>query len=172
MRDVAVRSYDEASALQRVLRRFSASAPGSWVLRRTLHHLDGAVHRISGHRITVAGSVVGIPTAMLTTTGARTGRRRTVPVLAVAVPGGWGLVGSSFGQEHHPGWYHNLRANPNAVLEVDGQRIEVVARQVQGSERDAVREAALRIYPGYVVYEQRASHRDLGYFVLRPGPTG
>jgi deazaflavin-dependent oxidoreductase (nitroreductase family) len=167
VRDVAVRSYDEASALQRVLRRIGASAQGSWVLRRTFHHLDDAVHRISGHRITLAGSVVGIPTAMLTTTGARTGRRRTVPVLAVAVPGGWGLVASSFGQEHHPGWYHNLRANPNAVLEVDGQRVEVVARQVHGPERNAVREAALRIYPGYVMYEQRARHRDLGYFVLR-----
>ena len=169
MRDVAVRSYDEARALQRVLRRIGASAPGSWVLRRTFHHLDGAVHRISGHRITLAGSVVGIPTAMLTTTGARTaaaGPSRS----AVAVPGGWGLVASSLGQEHHPGWYHNLRANPNAVLEVDGQRVEVVARQVHGPERNAVREAALRIYPGYVVYEQRARHRDLGYFVLRRKP--
>lgn len=167
-----MRGYDEACALQRLLRRFGASAAGSWVMRRTLHHLDGAVHRISGHRVTVAGSVVGIPTAMLTTTGARTGRRRTVPVLAVAVPGGWGLVASSFGQEHHPGWYHNLRANPKAVLEVQGKRIDVVARQVHGTERDDVREAALRIYPGYTVYEDRARHRDLGYFVLSPKPTG
>ena len=77
-----------------------------------------------------------------------TGRPRTVPVLAVDVPGGWGLVASSFGQERHPGWYHNLRANPKAVLEVQGKRIDVVARQVHGTERDDVREAALRIYPG------------------------
>jgi deazaflavin-dependent oxidoreductase (nitroreductase family) len=172
VKNMAVRGYEEASGLQRVLRRFGTTAPGSWVLARTLHHLDGAMYRISGGRTTAAGSVVGIPTAMLTTRGARTGRRRTVPVLAVPIPGGWGLVGSSFGRQHHPGWYHNLRANPDAVLDVEGQRVEVLARQVHGPERDAVREAALRIYPGYVVYEHRASSRDLGYFVLRPKPPG
>jgi deazaflavin-dependent oxidoreductase (nitroreductase family) len=161
-----VRSYDEATGLQRLLRRIGASAPGSWVLRRTLHHLDGLVYEVSRHRLTFAQSVVGIPTAMLTTTGARTGRARTVPVLAVPIPDAWGLVASSFGQEHHPGWSYNLRAHPDAVLEVDGRRVAVRARQVHGAERDAVREAALRIYPGYVVYEQRARHRQLRYFVL------
>ena len=168
---MAVRAYDQATGLQRLLRRVGTSAPGSWALRRTLHHVDGFVHRISGHRVTVAQSVVGIPAAMLTTTGARTGRSRTVPVLAFDVPDGWGLVASAFGQERHPGWYHNLRAHPEAVLEVDGVAVGVIARQVSGAEREAVRTAALRIHPGYVVYEQRASHRDLGYFVLRPTVT-
>jgi deazaflavin-dependent oxidoreductase (nitroreductase family) len=138
------------------------------VLRPTLHHVDVVVHRLSGQRTTLAASVVGIPTAMLTTTGARTGRSRTVPVLVVDVATGWGLIASAFGQEHHPAWYYNLRANPEAVLQIDGRRIEVVARQVQGVERAAVRAAALRIYPGYSVYEERARHRDLGYFVLTP----
>lgn len=161
-----MRAYDEATGLQRLLRRFGASAPGSRVLRPTLHHVDAVVHRLSGQRTTFAASVVGIPTAMLTTTGARTGRTRTVPVLAVDVPGGWGLIASAFGQERHPAWYYNLRATPEAVLEIDGQRVEVVARQVQGVERAAVRAAALRIYPGYSVYEERARQRDLGYFVL------
>ncbi|HEU4329496.1 MAG TPA: nitroreductase/quinone reductase family protein [Lapillicoccus sp.] len=169
---MAVRAYDEATGLQRLLRRIGASAPGSWVLRRTLHHVDGFVHRVSGHRVTAAQSLVGIPTAMLTTTGARTGRKRTVPVLAFEVTGGWGLVASSFGQERHPGWYYNLLAHPNAVLEVDGIATQVVARRVHGAEREAVRAAALRIYPGYVVYERRASHRELGYFVLTPTPPG
>lgn len=161
-----MRAYDEATGLQRLLRRFGASALGSRVLRPTLHHVDAVVHRLSGQRTTFAASVVGIPTAMLTTTGARTGRTRTVPVLAVDVPGGWGLIASAFGQERHPAWYYNLRATPEAVLEIDGQRVEVVARQVQGVERAAVRAAALRIYPGYSVYEERARQRDLGYFVL------
>jgi hypothetical protein len=44
--------------------------------------------------------------------------------------------------------------------------MDVVARQVQRAEREEVRAAALRIYPGYSVYEERASHRALGYFVL------
>jgi deazaflavin-dependent oxidoreductase (nitroreductase family) len=165
---MSVRAYDDAPGLQRLFRRIGASAPGSWVLRRTLHHLDRLVFRGSGHRVTFAQSVVGIPMTMLTTTGARTGRARTVPVLAVPIPNAWGLVASSFGQEHHPGWSYNLRAHPEAVLETDGRRVEVRARQVHGAERDAVREAALRIYPGYVVYERRASHRELRYFVLTP----
>lgn len=169
---MAVRAYDDATGLQRVLRRVGASAPGSWVLRRTLHHVDGFVYRVSGHRATFAQSVVGIPTAMLTTTGARTGLARTVPVLAFDVADGWGLVASSFGQEHHPGWYYNLLAHPGAVLEVEGVATDVVARRVHGAERDLVRTAALRIYPGYVVYERRANHRELGYFVLRPRVGG
>jgi deazaflavin-dependent oxidoreductase (nitroreductase family) len=163
---VAVRAYEEATRLQRALRRFGASAAGSRLLRPTLHHVDAFVHRLSGGRITLATAVGGIPTAMLTTTGARTGKPRTVPVLAVDLAGGWGLIASSFGQEQHPGWYYNLLAHPDAVLEVGGERMNVVARLVHGAERDTVRAAALSIYPGYSVYEKRASHRTLGYFVL------
>lgn len=168
---MAVRAYEDATGLQRALRRVGASPAGSWVLRRTLHHADRVVHRLTGHRATLAERLVGLPTAMLTTTGARSGEPRTVPVLAVEVPDGWGVVASSFGQARHPGWYHNLRADPRAVIEIAGRRHDVVATQVHGGEREEVRAAALLIYPGYTVYEGRAAPRDLGYFVLWEAPS-
>jgi deazaflavin-dependent oxidoreductase (nitroreductase family) len=59
--------------------------------------------------------VSGLPVVMLTTTGAKTGRQRTRPVLGIPDGERLILVGSNFGRPHHPAWYHNLRAGPRAI---------------------------------------------------------
>src|SRR5438270_12772506 len=104
-------AYDQAKAVQRVMRRFAASGPGSWLFARVLHHIDRPVHRLTRSRHTFASLVSGIPVVMLTTTGAKTGRPRTVPVLGIPADGAVAIVASNFGQHRHPGWYHNLRAH-------------------------------------------------------------
>jgi deazaflavin-dependent oxidoreductase (nitroreductase family) len=83
----------------------------------------------------VASSKRGIPVGLLTTTGARTGRRREVPLMYLPDDGRYVVVASNSGQDRHPGWFHNLQADPNATFTVRGHVRNVRARVVTGEER-------------------------------------
>jgi deazaflavin-dependent oxidoreductase (nitroreductase family) len=161
-------TYDRANALQRFLRRFAASGPGSWLFARIMHHIDRPVHRLTRGRYTFASLVAGIPVVMLTTTGAKSGQLRTVPVLGIPVEGGVAIIASNFGQARHPAWYHNLRAHPDAEAVVDGARRRVRAVEANDERRAQIWQQGLRMYPGFDQYERRASHRRITVFVLEP----
>jgi deazaflavin-dependent oxidoreductase (nitroreductase family) len=161
-------AYDEANWLQRVLRRFAASGPGSWLFARVLHHIDRPVHRLTRGRYTFASLLSGIPVVMLTSTGARSGQPRTVPVLGIPTNQGIAIVASNFGQHRHPAWYHNLRAHPDAELVIDGSHRRVRAVEAEGERRADIWQQGLRIYPGFEQYERRASDRRISIFVLEP----
>jgi deazaflavin-dependent oxidoreductase (nitroreductase family) len=161
-------SFDRANRFQRFLRRFAASGPGSWLFARVLHHIDRPVHRLTRGRYTLASLLAGIPVVMLTTTGARSGERRTVPVLGIPSPDGLAIIASNFGQHRQPGWYHNLRANPEADIVVDGAPRHVRAVEAIGERRARVWQEGLRVYPGFDQYERRASHRQISVFILDP----
>jgi len=105
---------------------------------------------------------------LLTTTGARTGRPRTVPVLGLPTADGLAVIASNFGQQHQPGWYYNLRANPEGSVTADGRTRQVRAVEAEGDVRRRIWEEGLRIYPGWAQYERRASHRRIAVFVLEP----
>jgi deazaflavin-dependent oxidoreductase (nitroreductase family) len=161
-------AYDQANLLQKVLRRFAASGPGAWLFARILHHIDPPVHRLTRQRYTFASLVSGIPVVVLTTTGAKSGRPRTVPVLGIPTRGDVAIIASNFGQYRHPGWYHNLRAHPEADLVLDGVHRRVRAVEAEGQRRAEIWEAGLRVYPGFGQYERRAAHRRIAVFVLEP----
>ena len=160
--------YDHANALQKVLRRFAASGPGAWLFARVLHRIDRPVHRLTRGRYTFASLVSGIPVVMLTTIGAKTGQRRTVPVLGIPVEETVAVIASNFGQHRHPAWYHNLRAHPHAEVMVDGVSRSVLAVEADGERRSEIWQQGLRVYPGFSQYERRASHRQISVFVLQP----
>jgi deazaflavin-dependent oxidoreductase (nitroreductase family) len=161
-------AYDQANAVQRILRRFAASGPGSWLFARVLHHIDRPVHRLTHGRHTFASLLSGIPVVMLTTTGAKSGQPRTVPMLGIPANGGVAIIASNFGQSRHPGWYHNLRADPRADVVIDGIHRRVRAVEAEGDRRAAIWREGLRVYPGFAQYERRASHRPISVFVLEP----
>ena len=161
-------NYENANPLRRALRRFAASGPGSWVFARVAHRIDRPVYRLTRGRHSFASIVSGLPVVMLTTTGARTGRRRTVPVLGLPTEDGLAVIASNFGQERHPGWYHNLRADPTGEVTVDGATRPFRAVVAEGDRRARIWETGLRIYPGFSQYEKRAAHRDIAVFVLDP----
>lgn len=161
-------AYDRANVVQRILRRFAASGPGSWLFARVLHHIDRRVYRLTGGRHTLASLLSGIPVVMLTTTGAKSGQPRSVPVLGIPTDGGVAIVASNFGQHRHPGWYHNLRANPEAEVVIGGLHQRVRAVEAQEERRSRIWQEGLRVYPGFEQYERRASHRRIFVFVLEP----
>ena len=105
---------------------------------------------------------------MLTTTGARSGQPRTVPILGIPFSGGVAVIASNFGQRRQPAWYHNLRAHPDAQVVIDGVRRSVRAVEAQGERRAEIWQEGLRVYPGFAQYERRASHRRISVFVLEP----
>jgi deazaflavin-dependent oxidoreductase (nitroreductase family) len=135
-----------------------------------LHHLDRRVYRLTRGRHTLANLVSGLPVVMLTTTGARTGRPRTVPVLGLPAAGGVAVAAANFGQDAHPGWYYNLRAHPFATIAVSGAPQHVRAVEADGERRAEIVRDGLRIYPGWTQYERRAANRRIAVFVLEPIP--
>ena len=163
-------SYADAHPARRLLRRLAATEPVSRVLGRTLHHADRAVYRWSAGRTTLAAMLSGLPVVMLTTSGARTGRPTTAPLLGVVEGDAVIVVGSNFGRPQHPAWIHNLRANPRAQVEVEGQTREVTAEEVDGAERDRYIAMATEIYPGFPAYVKRAAPRRIA--VIRLIPSG
>ena len=160
--------YADAHPLRKLVRRIAATAPGSWVLARTLHHADRVVYRVSRGRTTLAALLSGLPVVMLTTTGAKSGRRIASPILAMPEGGGMVIVGSNFGRPHHPGWVHNLRANPHARIEIDGRPQDVVAEEIAGEERDRLIALATQLYPGFPAYVRRAAPRHIRVLRLIP----
>ena len=161
-------TYDQANVVQKVLRRFAASGPGAWLFARVLHRIDRPVHRLTRGRYIFASLLSGIPVVMLTTTGAKSGQPRTVPVLGIPAQGGVAIIASNFGQYRHPAWYYNLRAHPDAQVVVDGVHRRVRAVEADGERRAEIWQEGLRVYPGFGQYERRASHRRISVFVLEP----
>ena len=158
-----------ANVVQRTMQRVASMRPVAFVFRHTFHRIDRALYRLLG-RHTVSGFVAGVPNVMLTTTGARTGRKRTVPLVGVPIDDGVAIVGTRFGSPHHPARYHNLLADPFAELETQGgTTTAVVAREVpDGDEYDAIMRAADATYSGFPIYRRRITARRVPVFVLQP----
>ena len=161
-------TFDQANAAQRAVRRFASSGPGSWVFARVAHRLDKPLYRATDGRHTVASLIAGLPILMLTTTGAKSGQLRTVPVVGLPTDDGVAVIASNYGQEKQPAWFHNLRKNPDAEVGMDERTWKVHAVEVEGERRDRIWQEALRVYPGYSTYEKRAAHRKIHVFVLEP----
>ncbi len=150
------------------MRDLAATAPVSWFFARALHHVDGSVFRLTGGRHTFASLVSGLPVIMLTTTGARSGTSRTLPVLGLPEGERIVVIASNYGQHNHPAWYYNLRAHPGAQISIGGEHWNVIAHEAEGCERERLWRMGLEIYPGWIDYEQRASNRHIPVMVLSP----
>jgi deazaflavin-dependent oxidoreductase (nitroreductase family) len=161
-------SFAEANSFQKAMRRFASSGLGSWIFAHTAHHIDKPVYRWTKGRHTFGSMITGLPVVMLTTTGAKSGKQRTVPVLGLPIDGKLAVIASNFGQHNTPGWGYNLKANPDGELAVSGQRRSFRAVAVEGELRQRVWDTGLRIYPGFDQYAARAAHRHINVFVLEP----
>ncbi len=78
------------------------------------------------------------------------------------------LIASNFGRPRNPSWYHNLRANPRATVEIDGEVREVVARELSGEERTRGYQRGVEIAPHFTRYERWAGDREIPVLRLEP----
>lgn len=116
----------------------------------------------------VGGHFEGRPLLLLHHEGARTGTRRVSPLMYQNVEGGFAVFASKGGADTNPDWFHNLKANPDATIEVSGDTIDVRADVVEGEERDAIWEQQKTDYPQFADYEQRTARDEIPVLVLRP----
>ena len=108
--------------------------------------------RLSGGR--VGGRMMGAPVLLLHHVGAKSGKKRVSPLIYVDGGGDVAIVASKGGVDRHPAWFHNLRANPETVVEVprEGRR-RVRARVAEGEERARLWEKAVAVYRPYAQYQ-------------------
>ena len=110
---------------------------------------------------------LGQPILLLHTRGARSGQPRTTPLLYTPHETGFIVVASKAGAAHHPAWYHNLRAHPNAVsVQLDGDPVTVRPRVIEEPERSDLWRRVNDNYNGYDKYAQRAGTRVIPLVVL------
>jgi len=132
---------------------------------RWVGRLNVPIYRLSGGRI--LGKVNEAPVLLLTTTGRRSGQKRTAPVVYLADGGNYVVIGSNAGHSRTPAWSLNLQANPEAEVEVGRRRQPVRARVAAGEERADLWRKHNEQYSGFDEYEARTD-RDIALFVLEP----
>jgi deazaflavin-dependent oxidoreductase (nitroreductase family) len=109
----------------------------------------------------------GMPIIILTTRGNRSAKLRKTALMRVEHDGEYALVASMGGQPKHPVWYHNLVADPTAVMIQDGpEPFDAVVREVSGDERATWWERAVATYPPYAEYQER-TERVIPVFIAR-----
>lgn len=106
-------------------------------------------------RIITRGRFVPGAGLVLTTTGAKTGKRRETPLEAVPCPDGtWVIVGSNFARDDHPAWTTNLIANPDTEILVRGRTVSVRAELLDGADREEAWQQALAHFAGWLAYTE------------------
>ena len=128
-----------------------------------------AAYRLSNGR--VAGHVPGgAPICLLTTTGRRSGRPRTVPLLYLPRDDDQIVVVASHGgMSSHPAWYLNLVADPRATVAIGPKRHTMTARPASDEERSRLWPALTAVYPHFDAY-QRRTDRIIPVLILAPAP--
>ena len=105
----------------------------------------------------VGGSFQGAPMLLLTTTGRRTGERRTNPMMYLADGDRLLVFASKGGAPTNPDWYHNLVTNPEVTVEVGTESYQAHATALQGDERDRLYAEQSSRYPGFAEYQRNTS---------------
>src|SRR5436305_14333261 len=101
----------------------------------------------------VGGMWAGRPLLLLTTTGAKTGRRLTSPLMYNTDGDRLLIFASKAGAPTNPAWYHNLVANPRVTLEVGSETFDATATVLHGEERDRLFQRHADQFPGFAEYQ-------------------
>jgi F420H(2)-dependent quinone reductase len=137
-----------------------------WPVWRRLMGLHTVVYRATnglvGHRFPGAPQML-----LLTHTGAKSGIERTSPLVYADDGDDIVLVASKGGHPRNPAWFHNLRANPDAVVQVGSERRAVRGRAASPEERTRLWPKVVEVYGGYAGYQERTD-REIPLVILEP----
>lgn len=157
-----------SNLFQRGVQKIASTAPGAAFFSYLLHHLDKPVYRWSNGRFTLASLFTGLPIILLTTTGAKSGQPRSMPLIGIPHGENIVIIASNWGQHHHPAWYYNLKKNPEVTVMINGRSQTCVARETMGEERETLYQQAIGLYVGYAAYRQRTGGRQIPVVMLTP----
>lgn len=134
-------------------------SPRQWVRDQVRDYEDSGGERANTLRET------GLPVIIVTSRGSKSGKVRKIPLMRVEHDGEYALVASMGGAPTHPVWYHNLRADPDAVLIQDGpEPFAARVRELSGAERDVWWQRAVAAFPPYAEYQTK-TERQIPVFV-------
>ncbi len=106
----------------------------------------------------------GIPVIIVTMRGAKTGKVRKIALMRVEHEGQYALVASKGGAPEHPGWYHNLVADPEVMIQDGPEPFDTTVTIVEGDERAGWWERAVSVFPTYAEYAEKTD-REIPVFV-------
>ncbi len=152
--------------IQKAFKAVASTRAGAKLFAMILHHLDSATATATNRRSTVTSWLASLEVIWVTTTGARSGRPRQAPLVAVPVGDGLAVVGTGWGLQSTPGWVYNLLADPRAEVEYRGRRVPVMARVAFESEAKEVWDRILEAHAGYAQYAKRVTDRPIRVFIL------
>ena len=135
-------------------------------MRGRLRRVHEALYQATGGR--VGHHLPGhAPTLLLHHVGAKSGKRRTSGLTYMRYDGSFVVVGSNAGDSRNPGWVHNLRAFPDAEIQVGPEKIKVQAREPGDGERLSLWAEAAEYHPAWGRFQQRTL-RALPIVILTP----
>ena len=123
------------------------------------------LYRLTGGKI--GGQMRGFKVLLLTTTGRKSGKTRTVPLGSFERPDGWVIVASNSGGPVHPAWYLNLRSQPQVSIQVLDKVIPVTAEVLTGKARAQAWGQVIATAPAYANYETKTT-REIPLVLLHP----
>lgn len=116
----------------------------------------------------VAGGPGILPTLLLTTTGRKSGKPRSLPLIYGKHGDAYVVIGSKGGWATHPYWFLNLQADPSCEIQVASAKMQARARVAEGAEREQLWKQLAEIYPPYDDYQKTAGDRQIPVVVLDP----
>jgi deazaflavin-dependent oxidoreductase (nitroreductase family) len=138
--------------------------PPLWLLK-FFTRINVLVYQLSNGKL--MNRLGGDPICLITMTGAKTGRKRTIPLMYVPHGDTFLLVASQGGMPKHPVWYHNLVAHPEVTIDHDGKQHQLIARLVEGEEKEVLWPVCVEHYSDYALYKQRTT-REIPIFICEP----
>jgi len=123
------------------------------------------LYNVSGGRI--GGKMGKVPVLLLTTTGRKTGKQRTLPLVYIMDDSDYVITASAGGADKHPGWFFNIRGNPQATIQVKDERIKVTAEIAEKEKKSELWARLVEVAPNFAGYEKRTS-REIPMVILHP----
>jgi deazaflavin-dependent oxidoreductase (nitroreductase family) len=135
------------------------------VFMRVFTTLHVGLYRLSGGKL--GGGMAGLPLLVLTTTGRKSGVKRSNPLGYIEHDGGYVVTASNNGSDRNPGWYYNLRETPQAGVQIGRRVFSARAEEVSSDMRRKLWERLVGIAPGYKGYAKSTS-RTIPMMILYP----
>jgi deazaflavin-dependent oxidoreductase (nitroreductase family) len=156
----------QLSAIERHGESFARSRAGAWYYINVAMRIDRVLLPLSRGRVSVS---IGQQVGLLETVGAKSGKRRRIPLLYLRDGDRVVLIGSKGGNVKNPAWYWNLKADPRArFLGPGGLTGSYIAREAEGEERARLWNEAVDYYAGFATYQGRTDGRRIPVLVLEP----
>ena len=151
------------NAVEKALQAFAQTPLGGKLYVTVFPAIDKRLMPVTRGRLSTG---LGQPVVLLHVRGAKSGVPRTVPLLATKDGDRVLLVASKAGAPQHPAWFHNVRANPDVEVTLEGARVPMRAAILEGDERTRAWDIVCDNYNGFATYQRRAGDRVIPLVAL------